>query len=369
MGIPILIIFLAIGMFAGSDGPGGIEFDDPILTKNISSIALSFILFAAGLDTKLFYIKETLWSCISLSTLGVVITSLVLGMFAHLVWSYTFLESLLFGAIVSSTDAPAVFSILRSKRTHLKQPLQSLIELESGSNDPTAIILTMTLIAMMTHTQMSLLEVVKSFATSVSLGFLGGYIFGKVLPYLISKLDLEYYGLYPVLTISIVLITYSLVTVLGGSGFLAVYVLGLVAGQNDFIHKKEIINFHEGWGWFMQISMFLTLGLLVFPSKIFVDYWDDIFVALFLMFIARPLSVFLSLLFSKFTFSEKLMISWVGLRGAVPIILATFPFVAGIARAQDIFNSIFFIVIISILIQAPLIPIITKWLKLEKKEQ
>lgn len=368
-GIPILTIFLSIGMLAGSDGPGGIQFDDPLLAKNIGSVSLIFILFSGGLDTKLTYLKEIFWSAISLSTIGVAITTVVLGIFAHFIWSYSTLESLLFGAIVSSTDAPTVFSILRNKKVHLKRTLQSLIEFESGSNDPTAIILTLTFIAMLTNNQTSLINVVLSFVISVSLGLLGGYVFGRLLPYLINKLNLESYGLYPVLTIAIVMITYSLVSIAGGSGFLAVYILGLLAGQKEFVHKREIISFHEGWSWFMQISMFLTLGLLVFPSKLFLEYGDDILVALFLMLIARPLSVLISLSCSKFTLPEKLMISWVGLRGAVSIILATFPFVAGISKAQDIFNSIFFIVLISVLLQAPLIPKMTAWLKLEKKKE
>lgn len=367
-GIPILTIFLSIGMLAGSDGPGGIQFDDPLLAKDIGSIALIFILFSGGLDTKLSSFKQTIGAAVSLSTIGVMITTLVLGIFAHFIWSYSILESLLFGAIVSSTDAPTVFSILRNKKVHIKRSLQNLIELESGSNDPTAIILTLTIIAILTNKETSVMNIAQSFAASIFFGFIGGYAFGKTLPYLINKLNLESYGLYPVLSIAIILITYSLVSFVGGSGFLAVYILGLLAGQKEFVHKKEIVKFHEGWSWFMQISMFLTLGLLVFPSKLFIDYWQDIAVALFLIFIARPLSVMISLLFSKFTLPEKLLISWVGLRGAVSIILATFPFVSGVSKAQDIFNSIFFIVLISALIQAPLIPKMSQWLRLDKKQ-
>lgn len=367
-GIPILTIFLSIGMLAGSDGPGGIQFDDPLLAKDIGSIALIFILFSGGLDTKLSNFKQTVGAAVSLSTIGVMITTLVLGIFAHFIWSYSILESLLFGAIVSSTDAPTVFSILRNKKIHIKRSLQNLIELESGSNDPTAIILTLTIIAILTNKETSVMNIAQSFAASIFFGFIGGYVFGKTMPYLINKLNLESYGLYPVLSIAIILITYSLVSFVGGSGFLAVYILGLLSGQKEFIHKKEIVKFHEGWSWFMQISMFLTLGLLVFPSKLFIDYWQDIAVALFLILIARPLSVMISLLFSKFTLPEKLLISWVGLRGSVSIILATFPFVSGVSKAQDIFNSIFFIVLISALIQAPLIPKMSQWLRLDKKQ-
>ena len=369
IGVPTLSLFLIIGMLAGSEGIGGIEFNDPLVAQNVGTLALMFILFSGGLDTKLAYFRAVMWSSFSLSTLGVVFSTIIVGIFAHFIFNFGWLESFLFGAIVSPTDSAAVFATLRGRRNLLTQPLQSLIEVESGSNDPMAILLTVGLIDLITMPEISGFNLVTHFIIQVSFGLTVGFFMGKLIPFCINRLNLEYQGLYPVLTIAFVLLTYALSSLTGGNGFLAAYIAGLVMGQADFAHKRELMHFHEGITWLMQIIMFLVLGLLVFPSQLITELPTDLMMALVLMLIARPSSVFASLALAKIDAKAKLMISWVGLRGAVPIILATFPFIANLPSAHTIFDSVFFIVFISIIIQASLTPWMAKWLKVSRTEQ
>jgi potassium/hydrogen antiporter len=351
LGIPALLIFLVIGMLAGSEGPGGIEFDNASLAQSLGVVALSFILFAGGLETQWGAIRQELWRGLSLSTFGVAITATLVGLFAALVLNFSILEGLLLGAVVSSTDAAAVFSVLRSKNVSLKGGLKPLLELESGSNDPMAVFLTLGIIRILSNPGSSLWSLVPSFFLQMGLGFLLGYVFGKTMIYALNRLRLEYEGLYPVLSLTGVLFIYGITATVGGNGFLAVYVAGILLGNNQFIHKKSLILFHDGLAWLMQITMFLTLGLLVYPKRLPPIAGYGLIVSLFLMFAARPISVFVGLLFAKLSFRRKAMISWVGLRGAAPIILATFPLVAGIPKADTIFNLVFFIVLTSVLLQ------------------
>lgn len=365
LGVPALLIFLIIGMLAGSDGPGGIYFDDPWVAQFLGVLALTFILFSGGLDTNWKSIRPVLGKGLALSTLGVLGTALLLGYFAMLILGFSVTEGMLLGAIVSSTDAAAVFAVLRSKRVSLKEPLKPLLELESGSNDPMAVFLTTGFIHLLTQPHASVGDLIPMFFSQMIIGAAVGYGFGRGAVLLINRVRLEYEGLYPVLTLALVMLTYGLGTVLRGNGFLAVYIAGLVMGNHDFIHKRSLLRFHDGLAWLMQIIMFLTLGLLVFPSHLVPLIGSSLLVSLFLMFIARPASVYATLAIAKGTWREKIMVSWVGLRGAVPIILATFPLLTSIEKAEEIFNLVFFIVLTSVLVQGTSIPLVARWLKVD----
>ncbi|HOI58482.1 MAG: potassium/proton antiporter [Methanoculleus sp.] len=364
LGVPALLIFLIVGMLAGSEGPGGIPFDDPAIAQVIGIIALAYILFSGGIDTRLEQIQPILWPGIALSTIGVVLTAALLGIFAVVVLGFPPLTGLLLGAVVSSTDAAAVFSVLRTARARLKGNLRPFLEFESGSNDPMAVLLTTGIIGLILTPGSSILDLVPTFVQQMAVGGLLGYALGKFIVYLLNRIKLESEGLYPVLTLSMVLLTYGLTTVLGGNGFIGIYIAGLVVGNSIVVHKKSLIRFHDGIAWLMQIVMFLALGLLVFPSELVSAFVPGLLAALLLIFIARPVAVMLTLLPWKMPLNEKALVSWVGLRGAVPIILATYPLVAGVPGAEMIFNIVFFIVIISALVHGTSIPSVARWLGL-----
>lgn len=363
-GVPILILFLTIGMLAGSESVGKIYFDDPWLAKTLGTVALTFILFAGGFETNKKDIKEIFLGGLSLSSLGVLLTAITVGLFSTAILKFTLMEGLLLGAIVSSTDAAAVFNVLRANKIKLKGNLQPLLEFESGSNDPMAVFLTVGIIGLLKDPQLSPFHLLPDFIMDMGIGTLSAFIFGGLGIALINHLRLTHNGLYPALIIALVFFTYAVTTMVKGNGFLAVYVTGILIGNANIIHKKTIQHFCDGIAWLMQIAMFLTLGLLVFPSRIIPVINVGVFIALFLIFFARPLSVFISLTFTKFNIREKLFISWVGLRGAVPIILATFPLLAHIPKADLIFNIVFFIVLTSVLFQGTTLPIIAKLLNL-----
>jgi cell volume regulation protein A len=365
LGVPALLLFILIGMFAGSEGPGGIEFDYPRLAQSVGVVALVFILFAGGLDTEWASVRPILWHGIALSTVGVGLTAVSVAWFAVRILEFSLLEGLLLGSIVSSTDAAAVFAVLRSKNVSLKNPLKPLLEFESGSNDPMAVFLTIGFVSLLTNKDASLLDLLPMFLLQMPVGALLGWIMGKGMVLAINKFRLEYDGLYPVLSLSLVLFTYGITDALGGNGFLAAYLAGLIMGNSSFVHKASLIRFHDGLAWLMQITMFLALGLQVFPSRIVPVIGIGLVVSLFLMLIARPLSVFLTLAFTRLSVKEKTLISWVGLRGAVPIILGTFPLVAGVPKADMIFNMVFFIVLTSVLLQGTSLPLVARWLGLE----
>ncbi len=363
-GIPTLVLFIGVGMLAGSEGPGGIHFYDPKLAQILGVIALNFILFSGGLDTKFESIRPVLWRGISLSTLGVLFTAASVGIFVHLVTNFTLLEALLLGSIVSSTDAAAVFSILRSKNIGLKGYIRPTLELESGSNDPFAFGLTITLTSLIAMGESPGVGLIFHFLKEIVFGAVIGLILGRIVLFVLNKVSLDIEGLYPVFLMAFVFFTFSFTDLLGGNGFLAVYIAGLTLGNNNFIHKKSIIRFYDGQAWLMQIIMFLTLGLLVFPSHILPVMGLGILISLILIFVARPIGVFISLLFFKRVhLREKLFISWVGLRGAVPIVFATYPLIANLEKSHTIFNLVFFISTISVLLQGTTLPIVAKWLR------
>lgn len=364
-GIPALLLFLVLGMLAGSDGFGGIYFDDPALAQFVGVIALVIILFSGGLGTDWNEVRPVLKEGLLLSTLGVLITAVIVGLFASIVLGFSILEGLLLGSIVSSTDAAAVFSVLRSKGISLKGKLKPLLELESGSNDPMAIFLTVGLIQLITLPNSSIFNIFGLFVQQMLIGVAIGYSMGNVMLALINRSKLGYEGLYPVLTLSLVFLTFGLTDLIGGNGFLAVYLAGIILGKQHFLHQKSLLRFHDGLSWIMQITMFLTLGLLVFPSRLTPVIGTGFLISGCLMFIARPMSIFISLLPSKLNWQEKIFISWVGLRGAAPIILATFPLIAQLQQANLIFNLVFFVVLTSVLLQGTSLSSIAKWLKID----
>jgi cell volume regulation protein A len=325
-------------------------------------VALNFILFSGGLDTGWQTIKTIVWQGISLSTIGVLLTAFSVGLFVWLITDFTFYEGLLLGSIVSSTDSAAVFSILRSKSLALKGNLRPVLELESGSNDPMAYILTIVFTGLVVNQNTSFIAILPMFVQQLLLGGLLGLAFGKLGSIAINKIKLDYEGLYIVLVIAIMFFSFSATDFVGGNGFLAVYLAALYLGNQDLIHKKKILKSFDSFAWLMQIILFLTLGLLVFPSQIIPVIGIGLIISLFLIIVARPLSVFISLIPFKIQQRSRLFLSWVGLRGAVPIVFATYPLIAGAEKANMIFNIVFFISITSVLIQGTTIPLVAKWL-------
>jgi cell volume regulation protein A len=360
LGVPALLIFILVGMLAGSEGPGGITFDNPAIAQSVGVLALALILFSGGIDTRWSEVRPVLSRGISLSTAGVLLTALVVSVAAVLLLGFTPIEGFLLGAIVSSTDAAAVFATLRSRRASLKGDLRPLLEFESASNDPMAVFLTIGAIMLLTNPGSSILTLIPLFVQQMAVGGFVGYGLAKAAAWLINTLRLEYEGLYAVLTLATALFTYGIAVLFGGNGFLAAYIAGLVLGNSAIVHKRSLIRFHEGIAWLMQITMFLALGLFVFPSELLPMLVPGLIISLVLIFIARPLAVYLCLLPWKMGRNEKLMVSWVGLRGAAPIVLATFPYLAGIPQAHLIFNLVFFIVITSALLHGTSIPFVAR---------
>ncbi len=367
-GVPTLVLFLFIGMVAGVDG-FGIQFDSPQIAQFIGIVSLNFILFSGGLDTNWKAIKPVLPQGIALSTVGVFVTAISLGIFIYYLFDFTIYEGLLLGAIVSSTDAAAVFSILRSKSLALKYKLRSTLELESGSNDPMAYVLTIAFLGLVINPQQDYFSLVGMFFQQMILGAVFGFGFGWLSKIAINKINLGFDGLYPVMVISLMFITFSFTDILGGNGFLAVYLCGVYIGNQPLVHKNTILKMYDGIAWLMQIVLFLTLGLLVNPTEILPYLGLGIAASAFLIFVSRPLGVFLSLLPFKMKIRRRLYVSWVGLRGAVPIVFATYPLIAGIDKADTIFNIVFFISLSSVLIQGTTLSVVANWLKVSLPEK
>jgi cell volume regulation protein A len=368
-GIPSLLVFLGIGMLAGSEGPGGLVFENYALVQTIGSLALISILFSGGLDTDLRQIAPILGPGLGLSIFGVLISAGLVGFFAHLVLHFGIVEGLLLGAIVSATDVAAVFTVLRAKNLSLKPRIRPLLEFESAVNDPMTVFLGTGLLALYSAGNVSLLNLVPMFFKQMIIGVLFGYAAGRAIVFFINRLKLEFEGLYPVLTISLIIFTYGVTQAVGGSGFLAVYVAGIILGNGNFLKRKSLILFHDGIAWLMQIFMFLAMGLIVSAKELWQIAPLGIALSLFLVFVARPMSVALCLWPAEFNFREKLVVSWGGLRGAVPIILATYPLTANLPQAQLIFHLVFFVVFTSVLLQGTLMAHVAHWLSMDAPAQ
>lgn len=353
-GLPALVGFLGLGMLAGVDGPGGIYFENFELTQSVGIACLIFILFSGGLDTDLRDVRRVAMPALVLATFGVLISAAIVALASVLLLGFGPFQAALLGAIIASTDAAAVFAILRSTGLDLHGDVPALIEVESGSNDPMAIFLVGAALLFIETPGASALGLVPEFAIQMILGAGIGVAVGFGMPELIRRAGYHQGGLAFVVSIAAALIAFGAAGVIGGNGFLASYVAGLIGGSRSYPAKETVSSFQDGMAWLAQVVMFLTLGLLLTPSNLGPVVLPGLAITFVLMFVARPASVFLCLApFKAFRWRAKLFISWAGLRGAVPIVLATFPMVAGVEGAFTIFNVVFFVVILSSLIQGP----------------
>ena len=366
-GVPALLLFLGVGMLFGSDGLG-IHFDNIKVAQMVGTVALSAILFSGGLDTKIADIKPVLGAGVTLATLGVLLTAVVTGVVLYLVidpqLGVGLMGCLLLAATISSTDSASVFSILRGKGLRLKHNLRPTLELESGANDPMAYVLTVTFISLVLqggspHYGSALLTLV----LQLIIGAVAGWAFGKGMVWLINKINIDNKALYPILVLSGSFFVFAATYYLQGNSYLAVYVAGLVVGNARFVHRRSTRSFFDGISWLAQLSMFLTLGLLVNPSELKEVWVPGLIISFVMIFVSRPLAVFLSLApFGKYNFKDRLFVSWVGLRGAVPIIFAILCRASGVPHSDVMFNIVFLCTLVSLVVQGTTLPLVARWL-------
>ena len=374
-GVPALLLFLITGMIFGSSGLG-IQYNDAGHTQFVGMIALTVILFFGGLETKFIEIRPILGPGITLSTLGVLLTTVSFGGFLYGMDQlgfapvhFTFPIALLLAATMSSTDSASVFALLRSKNMHLKEGLRPILELESGSNDPMAYMLTIALIQYVTGgSEGSIGSILLTFLLQFSVGGLLGYAMGWLTVKFLNKANIGNEALYPILLLCAVFLTFSATTLLQGNGYLAVYIMGVVVGNKKVIHKKSIVTFFDGLTWLLQIALFIILGLFVDAHNLLPIAGFALLAGLFMIFVARPLAVHLCLVFfPSISMRGRWFLSWVGLRGAVPIILATYPLMSQVEGAETLFNIVFFITLLSLLIQGSTMPAVARLLKLDEE--
>lgn len=363
-GVPALLLFLVIGMLAGSDGPGGLYFDNYALSRDIGVLALAYILYAGGLETRWERIRASLGPGLLLALPATLLTAALLGLAAWAFAGFSPSAAFLLGAIVCSTDAAAVFNALRGKGG-LKGNLRETLEFESSSNDPVAVALTLVAIGVATGGEFDWTQALWRTPLEMLIGAGLGYGLGRGAAWAINRLHLEYDGLYIVVYVALAPAIFALVSLAYGNGFLAVYVAGATLGNAKIVHQRSAVRFMDGAVWLLNIGCFLMLGLLVFPLQLVQIALPGTLLALCMIFVARPLAVFLSLAPTKLDWRARLFIAWAGLRGAAPIILATFPMAAGVVGAERIFNIVFFVVLLSLLIQGTTLPHVARWLGLE----
>jgi len=376
-GVPVLLLFLGVGMLFGVDGLG-IHFDNFKITQTIGTVALCIILFSGGMDTKIKDVKPVIAPGVTLATLGVLLTAAITGIMVWLIMDKTPIGvniglycSLLMAATISSTDSASVFSILRSKGLYLKNNIKPTLELESGSNDPMAYMLTITLISIVNQSGESHIGItVLQLAVQLVMGVLAGYVIGKSMVWIINRIRIENESLYPIMVFTACIFIFAVTYYMQGNSYLAVYIGGLVIGNSKFVHKRSTRNFFDGISWLSQLVMFLMLGLLVNPSDL---TWNEvilpsIIVSAVMIFVSRPFAVFVSLLpFRKFRMRDKTFISWCGLRGAVPIIFAIMCYAENVPHSEVIFNMVFFCTLMSLILQGTTLPLVAKILKVDEK--
>lgn len=373
-GVPALLLFLAVGMLFGSDGLG-INFDNIAAAQIVGTVALSAILFSGGLDTKVGDIRPVLLPGVTLATLGVLVTALVTGIALYLLLDHRLgmgiISCLLLASTMSSTDSASVFSILRGKGLNLKHNLQPTLELESGANDPMAYVLVLTFIGLVQQGGTPVWgEAVMMLIVQLVVGLVAGWLFGKALVWVVNKIDIDNAALYPILVLAGSFFVFAATYYLRGNSYLAVYISGLIVGNSKFVHKRSTRNFFEGITWLAQLSMFLTLGLLVNPSELKTVLLPGLIVSFLMIFVARPLSVFVSLApFRRFAFKDRLFISWVGLRGAVPIIFAITCRAAGVMHSDLMFNIVFLCTLVSLVVQGTTLPLMARWLGVSEEPE
>ena len=374
-GVPALLLFLGVGMLFGRDG-FGIYFENIQVAQTIGSVALCIILFSGGMDTKYEEIKPVLAQGIILATLGVLLTAILTGFAIWYIFGMTMksagmglLSALLLASTMSSTDSASVFSILRSKGLNLKNNLRPLLELESGSNDPMAYVLTVTLIGIISMgTEPDYLSAFINLIMQLIIGGAAGYLLGRLAVFTINRLNIDNKSLYPILVFTFCIFIYSITYFIKGNGYLAVYIAGLVIGNSAFVHKRYSLNFFDGLAWMSQLLMFLTLGLLINPTELIPIIVPGLIVSFLMIFFTRPISVFLCLMpFKKMQFKDKVFVSWVGLRGAVPIIFAIMVLATDMPNARLIFNIVFFCTLVSLIVQGTSLAKMAQWLGLAAK--
>lgn len=364
LGIPVVLVFIVLGMCAGSEGPGKVPFENYTFAFRLGTVALILILLDGGLNTSIYSLKRSIAPSGLLATVGVLITALLVTLFARLLgieWG----PAALIGAVVSSTDAAAVFAILRGGNIRLKEPVGTTLELESGINDPMAVVLTVAITEFLTEPETSRIPLVVELPLQLAIGVVIGLLLGRGARAMLAKIRLSTGGLYPAFTLGTAFFAYGLATIAHGSGFLAVYVVAVILGNGPLPYRSGLLRIHDAIAWLSQIAMFLMLGLLVFPSQLLPVAWTGLGVALFLAFIARPIAAAICLYPLKFPTDQIGYIGWVGLRGAVPIILATFPVIEGVPGAKLIFNIVFFVVVVNSIIPGATIRWLTRKLQLE----
>jgi cell volume regulation protein A len=368
LGLPVLVLFLAVGMLAGEDGIAGIRFDNFVTAHAIGTVALAVILFDGGLQTRTSALRVAWKPAALLATVGVLVTAAITGLAASYILDLPRLTGLLLGSIVASTDAAAVFAVLRSQSVHLRERLAATLEIESGSNDPMAIFLTVGLVEVLSARMTLGWDLATLFAAQMGIGALVGLGAGWIAVRLINRIQLGSAGLYPVLAGACGFLAFGLAAALGGSGFLAIYLAGIVIGNSRIVFQRGTFLFMDGLAWMGQITMFVVLGLLSTPSELVGVAGSALLLAAVLIFVARPLAVVPLLWPFRFSWQEQVLIAWVGLKGAVPIILATFPLMYGLPDGKAVFNVVFFVVLVSAVLQGWTLPILATRLELQEPQ-